>query len=71
MKWQLAQMNIARRDWFERPDQPYLVLWWIPENHVPSTDEAEERLDYLRQHGSSQRAFSPREAFPVPDAASS
>ena len=59
-----------RRDWFERPDQPYLVLWWIPENHLPSTDEAEERLDYMRQHGSSARAFSPRDACAVPYATS-
>ena len=59
-----------RKDWFERSVQPYLVLWWIPENQFPSTDEAEERLDYLRQHGSSPRAFSPRDAFPAPNATS-
>src|ERR1051326_6905007 len=25
-----------RRDWFQRPDQPYLVLWWVPAGHIPT-----------------------------------
>jgi len=56
-----------RRDWFERPDQPYLVLWWVPESHRPTVEEAESRLDQLRRQGPSPQAFSVRDAYPAPD----
>jgi hypothetical protein len=56
-----------RRDWFERPDQPYLVLWWVPENHRPTVEEAEDRLDQLRRQGASPQAFSVRDAYAAPD----
>ena len=55
-----------RREWFERPDKPYLVLWWVPAGHRPSIEEAEERLDHLRKHGSTPYAFSPRDSVPSP-----
>jgi hypothetical protein len=56
-----------RRDWFERPDQPYLVLWWVPENHRPTIEEAEDRLDQLRRKGPSSQAFSVRDTYAAPD----
>jgi hypothetical protein len=56
-----------RRDWFERPDQPYLVLWWVPENHRPTVEEAEDRLDQLRRQGPSSQAFSVRDTYAAPD----
>src|SRR5258708_487401 len=47
-----------RRQWFERFDGPYTALWWVPAGHIPSVEEAKERLDYLRTHGESPYAFS-------------
>lgn len=47
-----------RRRWFEKADQPILALWWIPVGHLPSVEEAKERLEYLRYHGSTPYAFS-------------
>lgn len=55
-----------RREWFERPDKPYQVLWWVTAGHQPGIEEAEERLDHLREHGSTQHAFSPRDALAAP-----
>jgi hypothetical protein len=52
-----------RRDFFEVPDQPILCLWWIPEGTVPNVEEAVSRLDYLRTHGPSPRAFTFRNRF--------
>lgn len=59
-----------RREWFERMNEAYAVLWWIPREHRPSTAEAAERLANLRELGPNAHAFTFREAFPAPDAQS-
>jgi hypothetical protein len=51
-----------RREWFEKLDV-ILVLWWVPAGHVPSVDEALERLEHLREHGPTPYAFTFRTAF--------
>ena len=57
-----------RREWFERMDQAFLVLWWVPAGHRPSVDEGIARLELLRAQGSTAAAFTFRNAFPPPDA---
>ena len=57
-----------RREWFERMPEAYLVLWWVPEGHIPTTDEAVARLAHLRTHGASPHAFNFRHVYPPPDA---
>jgi hypothetical protein len=52
-----------RRDFFEVPDQPILCLWWIRKGTVPTVEEAIARLDHLRAHGPSPRAFTFRHRF--------
>ncbi len=56
-----------RGEWFERMDEIYSVLWWVPEGHEPTVDEAIERLEHLRSHGPSPHAFTFRHRF-GPDA---
>lgn len=56
-----------RRRWFERLDQPILALWWIPVGHLPTIEEAKERLAHLQQHGSTPFAFSFNKPFPSPE----
>lgn len=62
------QVMARRREWFHRMAGPHQVLWWVPEGHLPSVDEAMERLDTLRQRGPSVAAFNFRAQFPAPDA---
>lgn len=57
-----------RREWFSRMTESFMVLWWVPEGHQPTVAEAVERLDWLRAHGASPRAFTFREQFAPPDA---
>jgi Domain of unknown function (DUF3291) len=57
-----------RRDFFERMDAAFLVLWWVPRGHRPTVDEAMARLEMLRAQGPSAMAFTFRHAFPPPDA---
>jgi Domain of unknown function (DUF3291) len=57
-----------RREFFERMDTAFLVLWWVPRGHRPTVDEAMARLALLRARGPSAMAFTFRHAFPPPDA---
>ena len=66
-----VELMRRRREWFERMDEAFLVLWWVPAGHVPSVDEALERLALLRAQGPTARAFTFRHGFPPPDAAPS
>jgi hypothetical protein len=52
-----------RRDFFEPPTGAIVVLWWIPEGHIPTLAEAMARLDHLRQHGPTPHAFTFRQRF--------
>jgi hypothetical protein len=63
----LAHIEVMRqrRDWFEVSDLPYLVLWWVPAGHQPTMAEAQERLEHLREHGPTARAFSFSRPFPA------
>ena len=58
-----------RRQWFARFDGPYTALWWIPWGHIPSIEEARERLEHLRLHGPTPISFSFKCPFPAPHGA--
>ena len=55
-----------RKEWFERLDGPALVLWWVPAGHIPTLDEAKERLDHVGRHGATPTAFTFKCWYPAP-----
>lgn len=55
-----------RKQWFEPATEPTLVLWWIAKGHIPSVEEAMQKLEHLRAHGPTQAAFTFRGPFPPP-----
>jgi hypothetical protein len=55
-----------RREWFERSFEPHLVMWWIPEGHIPTVEEAGDRLGRLRTDGPTPEAFTFRHRFDPP-----
>ena len=58
---------LKRRDqWFQRSEGPLMVMWWVPVGHQPTLEEAVKRLDYLAEHGPSERGFVPHNSFPEP-----
>jgi hypothetical protein len=65
-----AHVEIMRRkrEFFSRMASAYLALWWVPEGHEPTVAEALARLEHLREHGPTARAFTFGEAFSAPDA---
>lgn len=51
------QFYARRAEWFEIMGAMHFVMWFVPEGHRPTLDEALERLDHLRAHGDSAEAF--------------
>lgn len=58
-----AEIMRNRRQWFEKMDEVFTVLWWIPAGTIPTVEEAKARLESLRQHGETPYAFSFRRSF--------
>ncbi|MGQ8363834.1 DUF3291 domain-containing protein [Glaciecola sp. 1036] len=55
-----------KKEWFKPIKQASYVLWWVPNGHIPTVQEAFEKLDYLRAHGESSQAFSFKSNFKHP-----
>jgi hypothetical protein len=51
-----------RREWFENVSEMMVVCWNVVEGHIPTVDEARERLLKLREVGSTEYAFTLRDA---------
>lgn len=66
--YQSAHIQIMRRrrEWFLKMREIYTVLWWIPEGHIPTIEEARQRLDRLRAEGPGAEAFTFRKTYPAP-----
>jgi uncharacterized protein DUF3291 len=56
-----------RAEWFERMTEAFVVLWWIPAGHIPTVEEAKERLLMVEAKGPTPDAFTFRANFPPPD----
>lgn len=52
-----------RKEWFHKMPKMHMVLWYVEEGHVPTVEEGIERLEYLREHGESEHAFSFKSKF--------
>lgn len=57
-----------RSEWFEKLADASTALWWIPEGQTPTVEDAKAKLGSLRARGSSQEAFTLRDAFLPPEA---
>ncbi|GAA4226917.1 DUF3291 domain-containing protein [Actinomadura meridiana] len=57
-----------RREWFKRHVDAHSVMWWIPAGHVPTVDEAMERLALIREHGPTPRGFTFSSAYAAEEA---
>jgi len=66
--YQSAHVEIMRKrqQWFEKHSGPFMVLWWVPVGHIPTIEEAKERLSRLKEKGESSEAFTFREVFDPP-----
>jgi uncharacterized protein DUF3291 len=58
---------VRRREFFVPMREAFQVLWWSAD--IPTVAEAVVRLDHLRAHGPTARAFTFRKPFPAPGGA--
>lgn len=56
----------SKKQWFHPPGTAHLVLWWVAADHRPALEEAAERLELLRTHGPTERAFTFSRPFSSP-----
>ena len=56
-----------KKEWFHNIPEDSYVLWWVPVGHIPSIDEAIEKLEYLRKNGDTPQAFSFKSNFSEAD----
>lgn len=62
-----SELLKQRRQWFEKFERAYSVLWWIEAGHIPTVEEAQQRLEHLQQHGETPHAFTFQKLFLPPD----
>jgi hypothetical protein len=57
--------NFLRRknEWFDSMPEDSYVLWWVPIGHIPSIEEAVDKLEFLRKNGDTANAFSFKSNF--------
>lgn len=51
------QFYERKAEWFEVLGEQHFVMWWVPEGHRPTAEEALARLAHLQAHGDSDHAF--------------
>lgn len=56
-----------RKEWFDATGKESTVLWWITNGHIPTTQEAKEKMLKLWNEGPSQDAFSLKKIFDPPN----
>ena len=61
-----SEIMSRRKEWFQRMTQAYQVLWWVPEGHRPSVEEANLKLQLLNDNGPTAEAFTFKHSFPAP-----
>ena len=54
-----------KKEWFDKFDGVFQVMWWLKAGTVPDVDEARARLSYLQEHGVSELAFNFQRSFPA------
>lgn len=54
-----------RKEWFEKMQEVYMALWYVSATHIPTPQEAIERLNYLKLHGETPYAFSYKKRFSI------
>ncbi len=61
-----SQLLARRKEWFQRMEEAYLVLWWIAAGSIPTLPESKSRLERLRESGPTAEAFTFKNTFPAP-----
>jgi hypothetical protein len=56
-----------RQSWFHKYIDAHQALWWIPAGHIPTIEEAKEKLETIKKHGPTLSAFHYGKIFSMPE----
>lgn len=65
-----AEILKRKKEWFHKFPRMHMALWYVPDGHEPSPEEAKERLYHLQEYGDTPYAFSFKSTFSVEDSLS-
>lgn len=51
------QFYERRAEWFEVFEAQHFAMWWVPQGHIPTKEEALARVAHLQKNGPSDHAF--------------
>lgn len=51
------QFYLRRHEWYDVIGNSHLVMWWVPDGHLPDVAEGMARSVHRRDHGDSDHAF--------------
>jgi len=51
------------KEWFVNSEWPFYVGWWVEDDHIPTRQDASQRLEHLHDHGSTPHAFDFKTPF--------
>lgn len=55
-----------RTDWMDQITDTTMALWWVQPGTQPTLEDAFDRLERVRKHGSTPQAFTIKQRFPMP-----
>ncbi|MEW7291469.1 DUF3291 domain-containing protein [Aquimarina sp. 2304DJ70-9] len=63
--YKTAHVEILKRkkEWFKNMPRMHMAFWYVDNGHLPTPEEAKERLYYLQEHGETPYAFSFKSKF--------
>ena len=56
-----------RKEWFDKMDEMHMAMWYVKPGQMPTVDDAQERILYIRNNGETPFAFSFKKRFTVED----
>lgn len=56
-----------KKNWFEKPTEAILALWWLPVGQIPTPESARAMLEKLRRDGPSQAVFTFAKPYVMPE----
>lgn len=57
--WKTVHKQFYRRreEWFSVMKMEHFAMWFVEDGHIPTEEEAKERLEHLNKNGNSDYAF--------------
>lgn len=57
---------MCRKEWFDKPTNAHMALWWIEAGTIPTLEEAKAKLALIDKSGATQDSFLFHKVFDAP-----